>query len=144
VTCPECGGPVPQSGDCADRINELLEIESQLLDGSETLLRAHFFAIATYQLQHPSRMTAQAREGLREQHAQMVRAPRPIAELRIDVRRKARGVKVTKAQPSRSDVPDDWPVTWPMTAADVVARPVAEYVRAVHEWAAATQRTLGS
>lgn len=140
--CAECGGPLPPSGDCADRINELLEIEMQTLDGGEEALRAHFFAISTYQLQHPSRITAAARDSLRDKHRQMVETPIPIAQLRLTVRREARDIKVTKAQPSRSDVPSSWPVTWPMTAADVIARPIDEYVVAVREWAVATQDAL--
>ena len=52
LVCPECGAALPADGDCWSRVNDLLEIELRaltLLD-TEAARRAHFFAIATYQL----------------------------------------------------------------------------------------------
>ncbi|WP_459957221.1 DUF5946 family protein [Nocardia sp. IFM 10818] len=141
--CRECGAALPESGDCGDRIPELLEIEWRVLDGSEDSLRAHFFAIASFQVQHPSRMTPEATAGLRIQLTRMVRDPIPIATLRIDIRRAFHGVKVNNPNPGdRSTVDPRWPTRWPMTAADIVARPAAEYITAVGEWARTTADTI--
>ncbi|WP_157555290.1 DUF5946 family protein [Nocardia crassostreae] len=141
--CRECGAALPESGDCADRIPELLEIEWRVLDGSEDSLRAPFFAIASFQVQHPSRMTPEATAGLRIQLTRMVRNPIPIANLRIDVRRAFRDVKVNNPQPGdRSAVDPRWPTVWPMTAADIVTRPAGEYIAAVSEWARTTADTI--
>ncbi len=141
--CAECGGPLPASGDCWDRVAELLEIETIVLDGGEASLRAHFYAIGAYQLQHPSRLTAEALFGLRDRVAQMVESPIPVAMLRREVRRRTRGTKVTSGTPgSRDHVPGAWPTRWSMTAADVVARPADAYVASVGEWAATTVTEL--
>ncbi|QLY29971.1 DUF5946 family protein [Nocardia huaxiensis] len=141
--CPECGGVLPPSGVCADRIPELLEIEAQVLDGSEDSLRAHFYAIATYQVQHPSRMTPQATAGMRAALTRMARNPFPISDLRREIRRDFRAVKVTNPNPEdRSGVDSRWPCDWPITAADIVARPPSEYVAAVTEWARAATDLL--
>jgi hypothetical protein len=145
TTCAECGAPLPDSGACWDRIAELLEIEAHVLDGSESALRAHFFAISTYQLQHPSRLTPPTLDGLRTEVASMVAAPRPIAELRRDVGRRSRGMKISSGTPGdRSRVDPRWPRSWPMTATDVVQRPAEQYVAAVGEWAAGTVEVLAT
>jgi hypothetical protein len=42
ATCPECGAALPESGDCADAVPALLEIEMRANVGGELGLRAHF------------------------------------------------------------------------------------------------------
>ncbi|MUM17295.1 hypothetical protein FZI91_19500 [Mycobacterium sp. CBMA271] len=143
--CPECGATLPDSGRCWDRVHQLLEVEAQALQDSTDGRRAHFYAIATYQLQHPSRLTAPAVAELRVQLARMLTAEVPIAELREDVRRNVRGLKVTNPAPTDiSHVDSRWPRRWMITAADVVARPPTEYMVAVRDWADATRETLNA
>ncbi|MCP2297489.1 hypothetical protein SAMN04244553_3382 [Nocardia amikacinitolerans] len=140
--CAECGGLLPESGDCWRRVGELLEVEQRVLDGGEGALRAHYFAIATYQLQHPSRMSRVAAELLRSGVARMLDDPVPIAQLRREVRRETRGVKVAGTPGDRSEVDPRWPTDWAVAAVDVLGRPDSEYVVAVREWAAVTIAAL--
>ncbi|MBZ2196211.1 DUF5946 family protein [Occultella gossypii] len=143
--CSECGAVLPAGGDCWDRVHELLEIEARLLPGIddvETGMRAHYFAIATYQLQHPSRLTtaavAQLRDGVRRMLAS---DPPPIDHLRRQVRGFAEGPRRVTRRASAGDrahVPH-WPTRWTMTATDVIGRPDAEYADTVGDWA---RRTL--
>jgi hypothetical protein len=138
---------MPASGDCWTRVHELLEIETRLLPGlePESGLRAHFFAIATYQLQHPFRVAADALAALRSAVAEMLADDaRPIAQLRRDIGRTAgRGKVGRQAEPGdRGHVDPRWPRTWSMTAADVVAVPDVEYPKAVVMWARKTVADL--
>lgn len=143
--CPECGEPVPEGG-CWTRVHEILEIEQYALPKveSEEGLRAHFFAIGTYQLQHPSRSTVEALAVLREAVASMVESPRPIRDLRGEMRRHVRGTRVGREAPpgDRTHVDARWPTTWTMTARDVIASGVDGYTSTVADWAAATVADL--
>lgn len=144
--CPECGAPMPASGECWSRVYELLEIETRELahHDPEAAKRAHFFAIAVYQLQHPSRLTAEAATALREGVRTMLGAPRPIDDLRRDVGRFVRHTKVTRlADPrDRSHIDPRWPRRWSTTALDVIAAGDAAYVSSVAAWAEATTSDL--
>lgn len=147
TVCQECGAVLPVDDDCWSRVNELLEIETRALASLDLELdpeagkRAHFFAIATYQLQHPSRVTLPNLERLRAGVAEML-APhaRPLEALRRDIARATNGAqRVTRRAPvgDRSHVPD-WPRQWSMTAADVIAAPDHAYPDEVARWARAT------
>lgn len=145
--CPECGAALPESGDCWTQLHELLEIETRVLPvlDAEAGKRAHFFAVATYQLQHPSRLTREALDGLRAGVSEMAGpSPRPIAHLRREVGRFAAGPRrVTRsAAGGRSHVDPRWPRSWPMTALDVTRQADAAYPEAVARWAAATLEAI--
>ncbi|MEU4476006.1 DUF5946 family protein [Micromonospora sp. NPDC023888] len=146
--CAECGAAVPTSGDCWTRLHELLEIETRVLPSldPEAGMRAHFFAVATYQLQHPSRLTREALDRLHASVDEMTGpAPPPIARLRRDMGRFAAGSqKVTRSAPpsDRSHIDARWPVSWSVTAQDVTERAESEYPDAVGRWAVATLADL--
>ena len=53
-TCPECGAPVPEGGSCRDNFHVLLLLESEVPGAPSGL--PHFFAVASYGLQHPGSM----------------------------------------------------------------------------------------
>lgn len=140
--CVECGAELPPSGDCWTRVHELLDVENRALlriDG-ETAKRAHFFAIASYQLQHPSRLTPAATEGLRSGVREMLGpdAP-PIDAFRRNVGRRIAGTKVGRkaATDDRHHVHPKWPRRWSVTVVDVLARPDDDYPQAVTAWASA-------
>ncbi|MCA9879337.1 MAG: hypothetical protein KC442_16210 [Thermomicrobiales bacterium] len=145
--CAECGAPLPPSGDCWTRLHQLLEIETRVaptLD-PETGKRAHFFAVATYQLQHPSRLQPEALAALRRGVAEMLQpAPRPIEDLRREIGRTVGRVKVGRraAASDRTHITAAWPTSWPMTAVDVINRPDAEYPQTTATWARATIEAL--
>ncbi|MEU8330606.1 DUF5946 family protein [Micromonospora sp. NPDC048839] len=146
--CAECGGALPTSGDCWTRLHELLEIETRVLPtlDPQAGMRAHFFAVATYQLQHPSRLTREALDGLHAAVDAMTGAsPPPIAHLRRDTGRFAAGSrKVTRSAPptDRSHIDRRWPVSWSVTAHDVTEEAETEYPDAVGRWAVATLADL--
>ena len=147
AVCVECGLPLPGTGECWTRVHELLEIESRVLvhRDPETGMRAHYFAIAAYLLQHPSRSTQPALDGLLDDVTSMLHKPRPMCELRETVRRRHRGVNVSRiATPDdRAHVASQWPTQWSITASDVIASAEDGYVESVQEWAAATVAQLG-
>lgn len=64
-TCLECGAAVPEGGSCRDLFHALLLLESQVPGAPGAW--PHFYAVATYGLQHPQGMgfTAEALTGLR-------------------------------------------------------------------------------
>jgi hypothetical protein len=147
TVCSECGAVLPAGGECWSRVNDLLEIETRTLASvdREAALRAHFFAIATYQLQHPSRLTLPTLERLRDAIAEML-APnaRPVEDLRRDIARATNGSqRVARRAPAgdRSHVPH-WPRQWSMTVADVIAAPDDAYPAEVARWAQATLSDL--
>ncbi|MFG1842589.1 DUF5946 family protein [Micromonospora sp. NPDC049175] len=145
--CAECGGAVPTSGDCWTRLHELLEIETRVLPTlePEAGMRAHFFAVATYQLQHPSRLTRETLDRLHAAVDEMTGpAPPPIAYLRRGMGRFAAGSqKVIRSAPTdRSHIDARWPVSWSVTAQDVTERAESEYPDAVGSWAVATLADL--
>jgi hypothetical protein len=146
AVCVECGSRLPGTGECWARVHELLEIESPVLVNCdpETGMRAHYFAIASYLLQHPSRSTQPALEGLLDDVTSMLHEPRPMSELREQVWRRHRGVNVSRvATPDdRAHIASHWPTQWSITASDVIATADDDYVASVAEWAAATVAQL--
>lgn len=146
--CPECGAALPVGGDCWSRLHELLEIETRVLPTlePEAAQRAHFFAVAAYQLQHPSRLTRETLDRLRTAVSEMTSpSARPIEHLRREMGRFAAGSKkVTRSAPpgDRSHIDQRWPTSWSVTARDVTKRPDPEYPDAVTGWAVATLADL--
>ena len=64
ATCPECGATVPEGGTCRDLFHALL-LEAEVPGGPGRL--PHFYAVASYGLQHAGGMNfpAEAAAGLR-------------------------------------------------------------------------------
>ena len=125
----------------------LLEIETRVLADLDPQAgkRAHFWAIATYQLQRPSRLNAEAVNGLRESVQRMLETPTSIDHLRREVGRRVEG----KRKVSRAAAPGDhshvdprWPRTWTTTALDIVTAGDDSYVENVTRWAVTTTRDL--
>jgi hypothetical protein len=128
-------------------VNELLAVEIRALAhlDAEAGKRAHFFAIAAYQLQHPSRLTLPFLVQLRTSVAEMLRPYAcPIEDLRRDISRATNGSqRVIRRAPAgdRSHVPT-WPRQWTMTVLDVIATPDDAYPDEVSRWARATLSDL--
>ncbi|MFD1860782.1 hypothetical protein EHW97_11600 [Aeromicrobium camelliae] len=145
--CVECGAELPRSAECWTRVHELLEVENRVLAGidGETAKRAHYFAIASYQLQHPSRLTRAAAEGLRSGVREMLGPGAPsIDAFRRAVGRRVSGTKVGRVAEAgdRHHVHSNWPRRWTVTAVDVLAQPDDAYPQAATEWASACLRDL--
>jgi hypothetical protein len=54
-TCPECGAAAPEGGTCRDNFHALLLLEAEVPGGPGRL--PHFYAVASYGLQHPGSRT---------------------------------------------------------------------------------------
>src|SRR5205823_13780971 len=95
--CPECGAAVPDGGSCRDNFHALLLLESQIPGGPGAL--PHFYAVATYGLQHPDSMnyTAETLAGLRTAVTEVLEGRVTIPELRRRSRRTLNGpTRVTR------------------------------------------------
>src|SRR5438067_9343800 len=96
-SCPECGAPVPIGGSCRDNFHALLLLESEIPGGPGSL--PHFYAVASYGLQHPDSMnyTADTLAGLRARLTDMLDGRATLDETRRRVRHAADGaVRVTR------------------------------------------------
>src|SRR5688500_18118107 len=91
ATCPECGAAVPEGGTCRDNLPALLLLESQIPGGPGDL--AHFYAVASYGLQHPGSMnyTAETVAGLRAAVADALDGRATVADIRRRMRQQAEG-----------------------------------------------------
>jgi hypothetical protein len=117
--CDECGAAVPEGGSCLDNLHALLLLEWQIPGGPGDL--AHFYAVGTYNLQHPRSMnfTADAISGLRSALADSLAGRATIDEIRLRARRGAAAAGRVTRRPGDPEV--HWPVVaWPMTIADVL------------------------
>lgn len=141
ATCPECGAPVPDGGSCRDNFHALLLLESEIPGGPGEV--PHFYAVASYGLQHPDSMnyTAATLARLRDSVADMLDGRATIADIRRRTRRAAEGsVRVTR-RPGDAEVP--WRRGgWPMTVVDVCAGGIEGYADRVRHWAQSVRDTL--
>jgi len=142
-TCPECGTTLPEGGSCRDHFHALLLLEWQIPGGPGLL--AHFYAVATYGLQHPRSMnyTADALIGLRSAVADALNGRATIDGLRRRARHAA-GLAGRITRRTWDPVPR-WRVeTWPITVTDVLESDAsaAAYVERVTAWARSVIETL--
>lgn len=139
--CPECGAPVPEGGSCRDHFHALLLLEAEVPGAPGRL--PHFYAVASYALQHPESMgyTAAALTGLRASVADCLEGRATLDQVRHRMRRETDGaVRVTRR--AGDEVPR-WKVErWPMTVADVCAAGADGYCERVAEWARSICRAL--
>lgn len=134
--CDECGSSLPESGTCRDHLDDLLLLEWQIPGGSGEL--AHFYAVGTYNLQHPRSMnlTADALAVLRTAINDCLEGRATIEEIRQRARRGAAAAGRVTRRPGDPEV--SLPVTsWPMTIADVltVGADRDAYSERVSRWA---------
>jgi hypothetical protein len=139
--CPECGAPLPESGDCRDYFYALLVLEAQVPDAAGSLL--HFYTVSAYGLQHPVgfNYTVEAITHLRRNFAEALDGRATLA----DIRRRNRRVLDGPARVTRR--PGDAAVRWysgrwPMTALEVCTADVEGYAERVLRWAHSIRRTL--
>lgn len=135
-SCPECGASVPKDGSCLGLFHELLLLEWRIPGGPGAF--PHFYAVATYGLQHPRAMnyTAGALFGLRDAVRDALEGRATIERLRDRARDGAR----IEGRVSRKEGDPEvrWGVDrWAMTISDVIAvQPEAHaYADRVSRWA---------
>jgi hypothetical protein len=119
----------------------LLLLESQVPGGPGGW--PHFYAVATYGLQHPQGMgyTAEALAGLRASLADALDGRATLDALRRRARRgAARAGRVTRRA---GDTAVRWRVgSWPLTVVDVCAGGIAGYAERVERWARSVRDSL--
>lgn len=136
VRCPECSASTVDGVACAEQFGAVLAWEQ---DDAE-LLAEHFLTVASYNLQHPSRFTADALDRLRESLALYLEGELAVKDIR-------RRMATVFDGPRRVMVREHERVVvaraWPLTIADVYcggrAQGAAERVRA---WAASVREAL--
>lgn len=138
--CPECGAPVPLEGSCQDNLHSLLFLEYAIPGGPGE--KSHFYAVASYGLQHPVSMgyTIETVRGLRDAVADVLSGNASLENIRRRVRASAETAgRVTR----RVDDPiphanDDWT----MNVADVLRGGPQEYGERVENWAHAVIQAM--
>src|SRR5262245_49543693 len=149
-TCPECGAPIPEGGSCRDHFHALLLLEGEIPGVGGSIL--HFYAVATYGLQHPDSMnyTADALAGLREALSDALDGRATLHDLRHRARRTANGPQRVTRRAGDADV--SWRRgEWPMTVADVCTADTLgtydtheEYAERILRWSRSVRDTLDS
>jgi hypothetical protein len=140
-TCPECGAAAPEGGTCRDTFHALLLLESEVPGGPGRL--PHFYAVASYGLQHPGSMnyTAEVAEGLRAAVRDVLDGRATLDDIRRRTREKLDGPTRATRRPGDPEVP--WyRGVWPMTVADVLAAGAQGYAETVERWARSVRETL--
>jgi hypothetical protein len=141
--CPECGTPVPDGGSCRDNFHALLLLGPEIPGGPGDV--PHFYAVASYALQHPVSMgyTAEALAALRECLAGHLDRRATLDAIRRRVRQDSDGAKWVTRRAGDGVV--RWRVVfWPMTVADVCAGGTEGYGARVELWARSIRDTLDS
>lgn len=134
---------MPAGGTCRDHFHAMLDLEGEIAGGPGTV--AHFYAVASYVLQHPESMglMAEAVEGMLAEVDSMLAGDIRIEDVRRHVR--ARTAKAGLVTRREGDDALRWPVgsdAWTMTVSDVLAGGVDAYGQRVERWAASIVATL--
>jgi len=141
--CPECGNLVPPNTTCRDRFYEMLTIEAEVPGGPTGL--AHFFAVASYNLQHPSQFVSEAVTGLFQSLRDAVEGRASVAELRRRASRAFEGsARVLRRPEDPPSVPAGWPNEWPMTVADMCGVAPTRYNAQAEAWARSVVATISA
>src|SRR3954462_15863374 len=102
--CPQCGAPVPDGSSCRDYFHALLLLEAEIPGGPGAL--PHFYAVASYGLQHPDSMnyTAEALDGLRVSLADVLDGRATPGAIRRRSRRALEGAVRVMRRPGDEEV----------------------------------------
>jgi hypothetical protein len=137
----ECGATVSPESSCQDHFHALLCLEAEVPGAPGEL--PHFYAVASYALQHPDSMnlTIEALRGLRQAVTEELDGGPNLD----DLRRRARWAAANAGRVTRrgGEEVGAWPRgEWPVTVADVCDVSPGEYIHAVSHWARSVRETL--
>lgn len=111
MCCPECGGKVVQELDCWWQMGAIAQWEFS----DPKLYKLHFYTVACYNLQHPSKFTDDALEGLKQTLCEAFDKGWSNEQVRAHIGRKWDGkAKVLLKEPKTPIMRE-----WSMTISDV-------------------------
>lgn len=140
-TCPECGAAVAAGAACLDHFHALLVLEGGFPGAAGSIL--HFYAVATYNLQHPDSvgLTAETLHALRRNLADALDGAAPLEELRRRARRATDGPTRVRRRPGEP-APNWHRGPWPLNVTSVLGATAATYPELVTAWARSVRTTL--
>ncbi len=133
MRCSECQAEWPEGQTCQDYFHQMLFWEAE----TPSLGVVHHLTVLCYHLQHPSLYSPTGvREGL-QLLIGFVEEGRTTQQVRREKRERLSSTNRTEKITSRSGAQGSYaqPVTWRMTAADVVAGGAEGYIENVQRWA---------
>lgn len=137
--CPSCGAAISDGGACRDSFDLLLvwEWEYQLPD-------EHHLLVCCYHLQHPHLYSREGLAGAIELLRRWVIEGEYVFEVRESIRSKVSQGKRDYPITARPDNIGAYPkpVTWTMTAADVVAGQPEQFYANIRAWAQSVVQSL--
>lgn len=139
--CPECDAPVPAGGACLDHFHALLVLEATFPGAPGAIL--HFYAVATYNLQHPDSvgLTAEALHGLHHNLADALTGTVSLVALHRRAQRATNGSVRVRRRPD--EPPVEWHRgPWPVNVVDVLTATAATYPDLIEAWARGVATTL--
>jgi len=159
--CPECLAPHSTGETCVDLFNRMLAVEWEMIrrldsgvahevtragDARATGTRSHFFAVGSYQLQHPAGLTATALIGLHNGLGDVLAGERQVADVRLDARKAFNGPQPVRRDRGEGRDPalGPWPSAWPVTVADCCDVDPDDYADAVRRLAEATVAAINA
>ena len=140
--CGECGAQLDPGRTCRDYFNDMLALESQVPGGPGN--KAHFLAVASYNLQHPADFTPDVLAGLRKTFGDVLGGRATAADALARARKATDGsTRVLRRPGDPPTRPDGWPTRWAMTVRDVCDAPVSRYLQQVQAWATSVDAAIG-
>jgi hypothetical protein len=140
--CGDCGAQLDPGRICRDYFNDLLALEGQVPGGPGNT--AHFLAVASYNLQHPSDFTPEVLAGLRETFSDVLGGRATVADALARARKATDGsTRVLRRPGDPATRPNGWPSRWGMTVRDVCDVPVSRYLQQVQAWAISVDAAIG-
>lgn len=146
LRCLECGASLAPACSCQGYFHALLALEAEVPGGPGG--EPHFFAVASYNLQHPSAFVPAALLGLHRTLADVLASRATTA----DALRRARwgssgSTRVRRRLDAELSASDQellrhWPTRWTLTVRDALDGGVSQYAEHVRAWASATVRAL--
>lgn len=146
--CPECGASLAAGRSCRDYFHDLLALEWQVPGAPSGA--PHFFAVGSYNLQHPSGFMPAALTGLHHTIVDVLAGRATVADALQRARRAADGsTRVrrrgdAKLSEAERRMLEHWPARWPLTVRDVSEVAAVQYVDRVTAWAASTVEHLST
>ena len=146
--CAECGAALSDGRTCREYFYELLALEAQVpgAQGGEP----HFYAVASYNLQHPAGFMPAMLVGLHRTVADVLAGRATVADALRRARTATDGPTRVhrRADAVLSDADRamlrEWPTTWAMTVRDVRAVSAERYAEQVRAWATVVTTALAA